>query len=265
MLNMKAYLAIKYKEDHSNRDLIEAISSSLKKVNIESYVIARDYEKWGELKNIQPDALMAHTFKAIDESDFVIVEFSEKGVGLGIEAGYAFAIRKPIVVIAKEGTEISTTLQGVAKILLFYKDISNLEEKFTKLKIESKGVVFILMRSDNTFLMQLRDNNSKRFKNMWCFPGGACDDREEYVDTAIREIEEEYELKVQKSDCTFLMSRIMGQMQVFVCKVGIEQNPVLKEGADMKWMSFDEIKKLTIGYNQSDIVAKLEEFLFKNK
>jgi len=125
---MKAYLAIKFKEDFSNRNLIEDISVVLKKEGVETVVMARDHEKWGE-KKFSPETLMAETFKEIDSSDFLIIEFSEKGVGLGIEAGYAYAKNKPIIVIATEGSDVSSTLQGITKKIIFYKNSGDLSGK----------------------------------------------------------------------------------------------------------------------------------------
>ena len=53
----KAYLAIKFKEDFSNRNMIEDISDVLSKSDIETVVMARDFEKWGEIK-FTPKELM---------------------------------------------------------------------------------------------------------------------------------------------------------------------------------------------------------------
>ncbi len=258
---MKAYLAIKFKEDQSNRKLIEDVSASLAAVGVETYVMARDFEKWGAVKNVWPDVLMAHTFRAINEADIVVVEFSEKGVGLGIEAGYAFAQRKPIIVVAKEGSDISSTLRGIAKRILFYKNHEDLEEGFGKMNVQAHGTNFLIMRPDKTVLMQLRDQNSKRYKGLWCFPGGECEEGEAYLDTVVREVKEEYDLVVKKEDCSLLMTRTLNKIHVFVCHIDDVQQPVLYEGADMKWMSIDEIQKLMIGYNHGDIVAQLGEYL----
>ena len=125
---MKAYLAIKFKEDNSNREIIESISNVLGGLGIEVISMARDYEKWGELV-FTPSELMEKTFKEIDLSDLLIIEFSEKGVGLGIEAGYAYAKQKPIIVIAKEGSDISSTLKGIAKDVIFYINAEDLKNK----------------------------------------------------------------------------------------------------------------------------------------
>ena len=49
-ISMKAYLAIKFKEDFSNREKINSICEALKRVGIETTVFVRDYEQWGKKK-----------------------------------------------------------------------------------------------------------------------------------------------------------------------------------------------------------------------
>jgi len=125
---MKIYLAIKFHEDFSNRKLIEEILETLNKSGFETVVMARDYENWGQIK-FKPEELMKLTFKITEESDLLLVEFSEKGVGLGIEAGYAYAKGKPIVVIAKYGSDISETMKGISKEVIFYEKVEEIGEK----------------------------------------------------------------------------------------------------------------------------------------
>lgn len=132
-----------------------------------------------------------------------------------------------------------------------------------KLILNRRGVVFILLRPDNTSLLQLRDGNSRRFPHRWCWPGGACDSGESFIDTAIREIKEEYELSVEKEDVTLLMSKYFGQQKIFICKVSQDVLPIMHEGADMKWMGVNEIKLVSLGYNQEDILRKFEKYLLK--
>ncbi|MEK6960782.1 MAG: nucleoside 2-deoxyribosyltransferase [Nanoarchaeota archaeon] len=131
---MKAYLAIKYHEDLKNRELIDHISRSLREAGFKDTVSIRDHERWGATR-LTPQKLMETAFRDIAESDTLIVEFSEKGVGLGIEIGYAYAKGIPIIVIAKRGSEISSTLQGIARETFFYDRPEELTEKLKKLKL----------------------------------------------------------------------------------------------------------------------------------
>ena len=122
---MKAFISIKYCEDNSNKDCIENISSALEKNGFETVCITRDIEKWGQVKLSSPE-LMKETFAEIDSSHLIVVDLTEKGVGLGIEAGYAHAKEIPIVVIARKGSDISTTLQGIARKLFLYEEFEDL-------------------------------------------------------------------------------------------------------------------------------------------
>lgn len=80
----------------------------------------RDVEKYGSEPTLPPGELMKLTFEMIDSCQLVVVELTEKGVGLGIEAGYAYAKGIKIVTIAKMGSDISATLRGISDQVLLY-------------------------------------------------------------------------------------------------------------------------------------------------
>ena len=118
-MNYRAYFGIKYYEDNRNRDEIDSITAALQDDGIETVCVARDVEKWGDV-TLPSQELMCITFEKIDKSDFVVLEMSEKGVGLGIEAGYAIAKGKPLIVLTKKKQELSNTMQGVANVVIQY-------------------------------------------------------------------------------------------------------------------------------------------------
>ena len=126
---MKAYISIKYRADNSNKDYIENITSALERNGFETVCIARDIEKRGQVQ-LTPHALMQRAFAEIDASNLLVVDLTEKGVGLGIEAGYAYAKQIPIVVIAKRGSDVSMTLQGIARKLFLYDEFEDLNQYF---------------------------------------------------------------------------------------------------------------------------------------
>jgi crotonobetainyl-CoA:carnitine CoA-transferase CaiB-like acyl-CoA transferase len=122
----RVYLAIKYHPDNLNRSMIETISSAFESRGCKIVNVARDLEHWSEVQ-FEPNELMQQSFDAIRSSDMLLLEFSQKGVGLGIEAGFAHAIGKRIVVIAKTGSEISNTLAGISSEIHFYDSETDLE------------------------------------------------------------------------------------------------------------------------------------------
>ena len=128
---MQAYLAIKYHADNANRDRIEGISAVLAACGIRTICIARDVEQWGTV-HFDAHTLMQKSFDAINTCDLVVVELTEKGVGIGIEAGYAHARHIPIVTIAQAGSDISETLRGISDGVWLYETYSDLEPHFRK-------------------------------------------------------------------------------------------------------------------------------------
>ena len=126
------------------------------------------------------------------------------------------------------------------------------------------GVVFILLRDDKKVLLQLRDKNDKKFPNTWCFPGGIKDGDESYIDTVLREAQEEYEIVLIPEDCslvtTYTIDGLVENNHVFVCNIG-NQQPVLHEGADMKWVDIKDIQTLKLGFKQEKFVLELVSYL----
>ena len=123
----RAYIAIKYHPDQRNRDRIEQITAALARMGLDTVCIVRDVEAWGEV-TLDPKTLMQISFDAIDTSQLVVIDLTEKGVGVGVEAGYAYARNVPIVVIAQAGADISTTLLGIAESVGFYSNAQELEQ-----------------------------------------------------------------------------------------------------------------------------------------
>jgi crotonobetainyl-CoA:carnitine CoA-transferase CaiB-like acyl-CoA transferase len=122
----RIYLAIKYYADQSNKTQVETISGIFEAQGFATLSVVRDLEYWGGIR-LEPEDLMRQSFEFIRMSEFLLLEFSEKGVGLGIEAGFAHAIGKRIVVIARTGSEISNTLAGISSEIHFYDSETDLE------------------------------------------------------------------------------------------------------------------------------------------
>lgn len=126
------YLAIKFHSDHRNRELVDRISTEMESRGLTTVCVARDFEKWGEI-NLNPGDLMQIALDAVRQSDAVVIEFSEKGVGLGIEAGYASASEIPVFVLHRQDADVSTTLRGVASAVIEYTDGDSLNEAIDSL------------------------------------------------------------------------------------------------------------------------------------
>jgi len=120
------YFGIKYHPDNRNKSVIEAFERCFSKHGFKSYCVVRDLELWGKA-SFSAKEIMQETFVKIDSSDLVVIDVSEKGVGLGIEAGYAKAKGKELIVTVRKGTKVSTTISGIADRVIDYESISGIK------------------------------------------------------------------------------------------------------------------------------------------
>ncbi len=87
---------------------------------------ARDVEEWGEVA-YSPAESMRRVFRVVDEAAAVVVDL-EGGYGT-VTAGYARAVRVPVVIAAREGDRIPRPLRGVASAEIFYTDPEDLADR----------------------------------------------------------------------------------------------------------------------------------------
>lgn len=147
-----SFFALKFHEGDEDRAKVEAIEAALNKAGIEITLMARDVEKWGEAKIPEGKTLMRdYAFPAMQKCDCNIIEFSEKGVGLGMNAGYCFAIGRPIYIIAKPGSDISTTMANVAEKVIIYDKPEDLIEPFTQI---AKNFPRVILASSSVYRKQ---------------------------------------------------------------------------------------------------------------
>lgn len=129
-----AFMSLKFHDGDEDKQKVEELTKALESAGIKNVVMARDVEKWGQAEIPEGKRLMPDfAFPAMEKCDMLICEFSEKGVGLGIGAAYAFAKDKPVYVIARTGSDISTTMSNIAKEVIFYNQPRDLVKPFQRI------------------------------------------------------------------------------------------------------------------------------------
>jgi len=132
--SLHSFFALKFHDGDEDRAKVEAIESALNKAGVEITLMARDVEKWGKAEIPEGKTLMTDfAFPAMRQCDCNIIEFSEKGVGLGMNGGFCYAAGKPIYIIAKKGSDISTTMANVANEVIFYDRPEDLIKPFKRI------------------------------------------------------------------------------------------------------------------------------------
>lgn len=91
---------------------------------------ARDIEDWGNV-GYSPQEAMAHTTRAIDSAEAVVVDLHH-GYGV-VAAGYAYAVGVPVLMAAPEGTRVPRPLQGVAVGEVYYRSIEDVVSRLAEI------------------------------------------------------------------------------------------------------------------------------------
>ncbi|MBP3708045.1 MAG: NUDIX domain-containing protein [Clostridia bacterium] len=129
----------------------------------------------------------------------------------------------------------------------------------TKKECHSKEATFYhkpawtwIYNSKGEFLIQKRAKCKKNFPNCWDMPcAGHIDAGESIIQGVIREAKEEIGIDITEQDCEFKFEYIMdwakeiGQVYFIKCDKDISEFTIAEnEVAQIKWVSFDEIRKL---------------------
>lgn len=126
---MTAYISV----SHSNRKLVEkeldAIADSLEKFKIESFIFVDNYE----FSVTQERQMMQQAMTNIDNCDMLIAETTHKGIGIGIEVGYAKAKSKPVIYIRQKNSDHSTTVSGISDFQIVYEDATDLQMQLSEI------------------------------------------------------------------------------------------------------------------------------------
>ena len=129
---MKVFLSVKFPGDDSNRQDVEGIIESVEKLGAEVFCFRRDAEEWGN-RQFTHEEMMRMTFDEIERSDFLIADVGDWPIGVGVEAGYAYAKGIPVICICRTEKKLPNTVVGLAKNTIRYKDTNDLNNQLVKI------------------------------------------------------------------------------------------------------------------------------------
>lgn len=126
---MKAYISISYSKRKAFDTVVQSINKTLNAHRIQSFVFVDHYS----FSPSQEKEMMQTAMKDINSSQLLIAETSDKGIGIGIEVGYAKALHIPILYLRKITAEHSTTVSGISDYQIIYKDENDLAHQLDEI------------------------------------------------------------------------------------------------------------------------------------
>ena len=124
---MKAYISVSYSKRKLVDKEINAIVDTLNEYEISSFIFVDMYK----FNLTQERQMMEQAMTDIDNCDILIAETSDKGIGIGIEVGYAKAKGKTVIYLHQKDTEHSTTVSGISDFQIVYIDTTDLKTQLT--------------------------------------------------------------------------------------------------------------------------------------
>lgn len=118
----KAYISVGIKNRKTLIAEIAAICATLEEFGITPHIFVDNYS----FQASEEKTMMDTAFREIDDSDFLVAETSEKGIGVGIEIGYAKALGKRVIYLRNQSAEHSTTASGTSDFQVIYDSVENL-------------------------------------------------------------------------------------------------------------------------------------------
>lgn len=124
---MKIYIAARFK-GLENKQEIEELCSAVKSAGMEDFCFIRDIEGYQPIfSDLQQ--LWRRAKQEIEECDALLIEVSDAPTGgRVVEAGIAYGLGKPIIVIVKEGTTYRPFFDGIATKVISYSRYSDIIE-----------------------------------------------------------------------------------------------------------------------------------------
>jgi 2'-deoxynucleoside 5'-phosphate N-hydrolase len=131
---MKAYVSVNFSKRKSLDKVIASIVDTLNDFKISSNVFVDNYK----FDLAQERQMMAQAMADIDNCDILIAETSDKGIGIGIEVGYAKAKSKIVIYVRHQDKEHSTTVSGISDFQIFYLDTNDLKRQLADTVVKIK-------------------------------------------------------------------------------------------------------------------------------
>lgn len=127
---MRVFLSIKFSGEDGSRQQVEEVIAAVEAAGAEVYCFRRDAEKWGDVM-FRAEEMMELTFGEINKSDIVVADVSDWPIGVGVEAGYAYAKGIPVICICRRDKRLANTVSGLTNHVIRYTDGKGLEKQIT--------------------------------------------------------------------------------------------------------------------------------------
>lgn len=128
---VKIYVTARYKGAENKGD-IDTLCAAVRDADMKDFCFVRDVEHYKHVFD-DPKELWARTYDEIGACDALLIDVSDHPTGGRlIEAGIAYALKKPIIVIKKPGVKYKPFFDGISEKAIEYDDYKDLTQKLKR-------------------------------------------------------------------------------------------------------------------------------------
>jgi nucleoside 2-deoxyribosyltransferase len=124
---MKVYITSRFKGSAENKAYIDKLCAAVRDAGMEDFHFIRDVENYQPNTFSDQQQLWASSLKHLAECDALLIDISDSpSGGRLVEAGMAYALNKPIYVIAQNGVQYKDFYNGIATVVIRYNAIGDI-------------------------------------------------------------------------------------------------------------------------------------------
>ncbi len=124
MRRMRLYITATFKGTE-NRAEVEALCALVARAGWEDFCFVRDVEGWQPVFD-DPRDLMIRSLDEIRACDALLIDLTRKPTGRAYEAGMAYALGLPVILIMRRGTPLKATSLGIAAAIIEYDTLEDI-------------------------------------------------------------------------------------------------------------------------------------------
>lgn len=133
---MKVYVTTRFEGATQNRHEIDALCHAVKEAGMQDFNFIRDIEHYKHTFD-DPKELWERAYDELGACDALLVDVSDHPTGGRIvEAGMAYALRKPIIVVKKHGIQHKALFDGIATKIIEYDTYKDLTKQLRAFEAE---------------------------------------------------------------------------------------------------------------------------------
>ena len=122
-----AYISLSIRKRKLLDPVVTVITTALTRFGITPLVFVDNHH----FTAAQEQEMMQQAMKDIDGCSLLIAETSDKGIGIGVEVGYARAKGKPVIYLRHQSAKHSSTVSGISNYQIIYANDKELKDQIT--------------------------------------------------------------------------------------------------------------------------------------